>query len=106
MCNRLLGIVDEEREESSQWVVVCVRVERVKSFAPQIHHYVADVFVGPMSHLSMPADLEKHRCGVFLGRKLFEPSPQKIDPPSCALSPVGVLHQAWMVENCADEAQS
>lgn len=103
MCKCLLNIVDEELEEASEWVVVCVRVERVKSFAPQIHHYVADVFVGPPLHLSISADLQKHRSGVLQGSKVFEPSPQDIDPPSCALSPQGVLHQAWMMENCADD---
>ena len=35
-----------DEEEKEQWVAICEHVERVKSFAPKIDHYVADVFVG------------------------------------------------------------
>lgn len=32
---------------NEKWIIVCDHVEKVKSFAPTVAHYVADIFVGP-----------------------------------------------------------
>lgn len=102
MCQALLNLIDERddatlRSESN--VVVCFEVERVKSYAPNIHHYVALVFVGPTSYLPVSVNMQGHRAGVLNEKEEFEPCPADVAPPSCALSPDGALHQAWMMEN-------
>jgi hypothetical protein len=100
MCKRLLCFVqDEDTCAINDWAVVCVRVERVKSYAPQIHHYVADVFTGPSSNLPKPIDLKGSRAGIVLENEKFEPCPVEVEPPSCALSLNGVLHQHWMMDD-------
>jgi hypothetical protein len=32
----------------------------------------------------------------------FEPSPEDMEKPSCALDPNGILRQAWMMEKAED----
>lgn len=103
MCKKLLHFVQAEDGTLGDWVVVCERVERVKSYAPQIHHYVADVFVGPSRKISIKCNLKEYRAGVVLENGEFQPCPLKIEPPSCALSFDGVLHQHWMMEYDTDE---
>lgn len=114
MVRKLYIIMLEENTESSKgmdWVVACLHVEKVKSFAPTVNHYVADVFVGPKSklgaHPQHPDTLDalldtskKENCLYYNSTKgVFEGCPGTISPPSCALSAEGVLHQAWMREN-------
>lgn len=102
-CKRLLSFVEDKGDSLLDWVVVCKRVERVKSYAPQIHHYVADVFVGPSGKLSTQFNFRGHRAGVVRENGEFRPCPLEIEPPSCALSSDGVLHQNWMMEDDSDE---
>ena len=104
--------------EDIDWVVICHHVEKVKSFAPTVNHYVADVFVGPRttarnsfhpqhhqqqqhdaSFLHYLDDTEStQHCYVYdsTSSKLSE-VPSTVSPPSCALSADGVLHQEWMM---------
>lgn len=103
MCEKLLEFVDAREDTSNDWVVVCAQVERVKAYAPHIHHYVADVFIGPcLSPLPFSANLEGHRVGILQQNGEFECCPGASSPPSCALSPDGALHQAWMMEECIE----
>ena len=98
MSQSMMDIVDQEDIGTEEWVVLCTRVERVKSYAPQIHHYVADVFVGPLSLLPVPVDLQGRRAGILSDDKEFCACSSQLEPPSCALSPDGVLHQEWMMD--------
>lgn len=98
VCKSLSLIAEEE--VASDWVACCTNVERVKSFAPTVYHYVADVFVGPFDQLEkrgLLVDTMQGRAGI-LNAGCFEPSPDVMDKPSCALDPNGVLHQEWMME--------
>jgi tRNA G37 N-methylase Trm5 len=102
MCKTLLGHVDEDGKPRD-WVVLCVGVEQVKSYAPRIHHYVADVFVGPLSSFTISVELEGHRAGILQNNNEFDACLEGIIvPPSCALSPDGVLHQGWMTDSAQE----
>lgn len=90
-----------------EWTVVLHRVTKVKSFAPRVDHYVADVVAGPRSVLQtvfMDHGLEflnaDEDCFVYC---IWNQRPLQLQasricplPPSCALDPNGVLHQEWM----------
>lgn len=92
VCDTLHNLVVEEKKRRD-FMVICEHVERVKSFAPTVSHYVADIFLGlPGSH---PLKLPCPAVGVLDG-DLFCPCPRDIQAPSCALSPDGALHQDWM----------
>lgn len=97
LCSRLSSLATEEGKPGT-WVILCSHVERVKSFAPTIAHYVADVFMGPPER--HPRGLEARssttRAGMITSKGNFVQSPTDCEPPSCALSPEGVLSQAWM----------
>jgi tRNA G37 N-methylase Trm5 len=89
-------------EVSLDWVVLCTHVERVKSFAPSVYHYVADVFIGTRNAIQAQGILVimgaataglMQRCGNFV------PSPDIPRKPSCALDRNGVLHQDWMLDS-------
>ena len=98
----------------TDWVVICHHVEKVKSFAPTVNHYVADVFVGPRSTARTCVPPQRHTqrhgdsylvqmhdtgtCYVYDSTTgtLLEPPPNQ-SPPSCALSSDGALHQEWMM---------
>jgi tRNA G37 N-methylase Trm5 len=107
------------------WMVLVVHVEKVKSFAPNVNHYVADVFVGPAhdspsytssltNHISKDGwkqFLDEHEKGIGCIAGVLDIDGQCIypctittaadiiAPPSCALSPHGILHQAWLRSN-------
>jgi Met-10+ like-protein len=96
------------------WVVICHHIEKVKSFAPTVNHYVADVFVGPREQAlecrhpqhkeGSDSGLEEiagdESCFVYDGtNNLFSACTTEVTVPSCALSPDGVLHQEWMRSN-------
>lgn len=98
MCKTLLDHVEEDGKPED-WVVLCVWVERVKSYAPKIHHYVADVFIGPKSCLPISVELYGHRAGFLQNNNEFCACMAEVVPPSCALSPDGVLHQDWMMDS-------
>jgi hypothetical protein len=46
VCTHLFNLVKDEHE-GNDWIVLCTHIERVKSFAPTVCHFVADIFVGP-----------------------------------------------------------
>ena len=71
-------------------------MEKVKSFAPNVNHYVADVFCGP--RLGINVDLRENNIGVCGSDGGLEERPDIIEPPSCALDHAGVLNQVWMME--------
>jgi tRNA G37 N-methylase Trm5 len=84
-------------EQSDEWVVIVVHVEKVKSFAPTVNHYVADVFAGPPSSCPFVDVTATHGTAYVVrdGRmELCEDD--SVSPPSCALSDDGALHQSWM----------
>ena len=89
---------------TSDWVVACANVEKVKSFAPTINHYVADVYCGPNDGSVNLPNMTNNRKGdnnVWLrehgGAKVWTSIDcPPLNPPSCALNDDGVLHQAWM----------
>jgi Met-10+ like-protein len=105
LCRCLARITVEE--VLPDWAVVCTNVERVKSFAPTVYHYVADVLVGPRKAIrdrgimiSMGA-----ACVGMMNAATgeFSPSPDQPSKPSCALDINGVLHQDWMMEDRTEE---
>mmetsp|Transcript_1345 Transcript_1345/g.3797 ORF Transcript_1345/g.3797 Transcript_1345/m.3797 type:complete len:252 (-) Transcript_1345:59-814(-) len=103
LCRSLVRIA-EELGRPSTWVSACNHMERVKSFAPTISHYVADVFVGPMGHAPTALQQKQELCAhadvatrafVLRNDEWSECGPVS-KPPSCALSESGVLCQRWM----------
>lgn len=101
LCVRLLGFVRDENLEQV-WLVVANHLEKVKSFAPTVNHYVADVFLGPPARYSgnWPSDRLSLPNAGFAGYVHPEHGLKEcrcqVDPPSCALSPGGALHYDWM----------
>lgn len=117
LCHRLNILAREERKPN-EWWILCDHVERVKSFAPTVFHYVADVFVGIPSEASYsrgqeflqeeittstsPADGDdiKSPCRAWMRRRSDQTWTPALDEtvtrPSCALSPDGILSQDWM----------
>ena len=90
-----------QRENAASWVVVLAYIERVKSFAPTVNHYVADIWAGPhglCSEAWKDMGLEPGTACLLTSSGVLEHCPTSIDPPSCALSEDGVLNQAWMRE--------
>jgi tRNA G37 N-methylase Trm5 len=84
-------------EQSKGWVVMVVHVEKVKSFAPTVNHYVADVYAGPRSSCPLvDTTTTPGTANVLLGGKMELCEVKSVDPPSCALSEHGALHQEWM----------
>ena len=120
-----------EHEETFDWIILVAHVEKVKSFAPTINHYVADVFVGPREYYQPPnrpkatfvhkLKLTTGLTGVLhtdgtliLCPRRSDTSDDKsvasvafVEAPSCALSKDGVLNQEWMreLENAFDDSQ-
>eukprot|EP00546_Thalassionema_frauenfeldii_P015937 CAMPEP_0178896530 /NCGR_PEP_ID=MMETSP0786-20121207/1229_1 /TAXON_ID=186022 /ORGANISM="Thalassionema frauenfeldii, Strain CCMP 1798" /LENGTH=466 /DNA_ID=CAMNT_0020566953 /DNA_START=94 /DNA_END=1494 /DNA_ORIENTATION=- len=98
VCRCLVKICSEE---AFSWSAVCSNVEKVKSFAPNVNHYVVDIFVGPrdqLAHHGIQLELKENQAGLLLPDGQFKPSPEIMDNPSCALGPDGVLNQRWMRE--------
>lgn len=79
------------------WFVVCQEVVRVKSFAPQVNHYVADVYCGPQKPTSHSDEDDDALVWVRVDKDKWssfrKPPATK---PSCALDDGGVLHQSWL----------
>jgi tRNA G37 N-methylase Trm5 len=94
VCARVSGLAKQEGK-GDDWVAICTHIERVKSFAPTVNHYVADVFVGPRVMCRMGIDAGTI-AGIQRPDSTFVACPTNIDPPSCALSKDGVLCQEWM----------
>ena len=95
----------------TDWVVICHHVEKVKSFAPTVNHYVADVFLGPrrlaqrrahpqiqQHHLQHDDESylqqldtigSHHQCSCYVydtATGVLAAVPPAVSPPSCALS--------------------
>jgi tRNA G37 N-methylase Trm5 len=94
VCDRLLTLIKEE-DLPGCWIVLCEHVEKVKSFAPTVSHFVADIFLGLPERHPRGSEMQGATAGILAGGS-FCPCPEDIQPPSCALSPGGVLHQEWM----------
>ena len=88
-------------KSSSSWVAICNHIEKVKSFAPTVFHYVADVYLGPADRFAaspgtqQDLNVQDGQAGVIVHDE-FNLCPEAIEPPSCALSPDNVLSQQWM----------
>ncbi|CAJ1966223.1 unnamed protein product [Cylindrotheca closterium] len=93
---------NEEDASGNKWIVVCHYVEKVKSFAPTVAHFVADVYVGRPSGLNSSSascqdiDPSCTTAVVVQTDGTLIHCPETVKPPSCALSPDGVLSQEWM----------
>ena len=96
LCRKLLSLTIEEGRPND-WTICCKTLERVKSFSPTVSHYVADVYLGPKPRHHGLVVTTKYRCGTRHNGS-FLPCMDDVEPPSCALSPTGVLHQEWMME--------
>mmetsp|Transcript_48878 Transcript_48878/g.118336 ORF Transcript_48878/g.118336 Transcript_48878/m.118336 type:complete len:601 (-) Transcript_48878:52-1854(-) len=115
LCSRLFSYVQERQTvtaamASPDWVVICVHVERVKSFAPTVSHYVADVFVGLPDRLveflvqNNLGVVSEHLKDISYGVLQRDPESNEIsfmtsanpDMPSCALSKHGAISEEWM----------
>ena len=90
-----LKLLTEQHNHSKEWHVICTHVEKVKSFAPMVDHVVADIFVGPTESQK----IKDFGCSGVIGSsgELNRTVIGEIDPPSCALSKDGILHQDWMM---------
>jgi tRNA G37 N-methylase Trm5 len=101
LCVRLKGYLGkDENELHHDWVVLGHHLEKVKSFAPTVNHYVADVYLGPRPSFTYSTSNGPFHCepgfvGFVEKGKLKECRPG-VKPPSCALSATGALHQEWM----------
>ncbi len=85
-----------------EYVAVCCNVEKVKSFAPKVDHYVADIWVGPRGAYAGYGKDEVIFGGILTNgdgesTKFEACSTDAIEEPSCALKKDGVLHQDWMM---------
>jgi len=95
-CKSLLDIC-RQVGRPDDWVVLCSHVENVKSFAPTVSHFVADIFVGPPALHSRSNELSGScNAGVLLKTECI-PCSADVLIPSCALSPTGPLSQSWMM---------
>jgi Met-10+ like-protein len=93
-CKSLLDICNEIGRPDD-WVVLCNHVEKVKSFAPTVSHFVADIFVGPSALHIRSHELSGSKAGVLRQHECVS-CKGDILVPSCALSSTGPLSQSWM----------
>ncbi|KAL7569302.1 hypothetical protein ACA910_016848 [Epithemia clementina (nom. ined.)] len=79
--------------------ILCAHLEKVKSFAPTINHYVADIYIGPPQTSTTGNSQGEWVAGMIVENKQVVgtiPTGAQVKKPSCALSPDGVIHQTWM----------
>jgi len=96
VCHRLGQYCKDSKKAEPQWKTVGVHLEKVKSFAPTVSHYVLDVYVGP--NPPKAARLGNCRAGLVLSSDASLIScDENVAIPSCALSPTGALSQSWMM---------
>lgn len=101
LCRRLLEMSKElSPPPLEEWAVICQHVEKVKSFAPTVNHYVADVFLGNPADINCDDVMKGGGVGVVDKNGTIEKVDLtlQLDIPSCALSKDGVLCQDWMME--------
>ena len=99
LCGCLFKMVQKlEHAPKHKWSVVCTHVEKVKSFAPTVNHYVADVFLGSPDSIGLESSVGPGRVGIIdkEGNATIVDVSTPLNIPSCALSEDGVLHQEWM----------
>lgn len=80
--------------------VLCNHIERVKSFAPRVDHFVADIFVGtkPYEDLENKEKMTVRRGIINVDGSFRIACPDTPLPlPSCALGN-GKIDQEWMLE--------
>ena len=95
---RSLVCISKKNEYSRDWHAVCNHIERVKSFAPKVDHYVADVFVGPLNSPSLfGKGVDNVNTTGVLHSGVFTATPLVVSTPSCALNTEGIIHQKWMM---------
>ena len=90
-----LQLLKKEEKKPATWIVLCHNIEKVKSFAPTVAHYVADIFLGPHKRIPDDVNMNGAVAGVILKGEFHE-CPGNTKPPSCSLSADGVLNQEWM----------
>ena len=100
LCRRLFVMVQElDPAPSKRWSVICPHVEKVKSFAPTVNHYVADVFLGEPASIRLEESVSQGSAVIVDTNhsvSVLDTSAPLL-PPSCALSKDGALHQDWML---------
>lgn len=96
LCWTILGYV-QGIGYLKHWKVVCPNIEKVKSFAPTVAHYVADIYLGPDQDDNYPlVSLGEAGCNVGDNRIETVTLDSRPDPPSCAISRDGPISQEWM----------
>jgi len=84
------------QKDSDHVHVLCHHIERVKSFAPKVDHFVLDIFVGPILPVELGLELGGKQIGIINQNGNFVECGVELPPPSCALGN-GVLDQEWMM---------
>jgi hypothetical protein len=114
LCLKLQTYATVEELFGEESIVCVVHVEKVKSFAPTVNHYVADVFIGNMHHFHDcicrikewyewdNENFNEIKPG-FTGmiRKdgyVIDISEREAKVPTCALEPGGTIYREWMAE--------
>jgi len=95
--SELSRIIDNSNLQEKEHIILCHHIERVKSFAPKIDHYVADIYLGPYlpPYLNNSIEMKDIYKGAILEDDFtVTECPNTVDPPSCALG--GILKQEWM----------
>jgi hypothetical protein len=95
VCHRL-DVLAKEENRPDNWFILCNHVERVKSFAPTVFHYVADIFVGPKERIEMDESLSLPSCSslsssVNNNGGVVTTTSTNTDTTSC---------RAWMKRRC------
>lgn len=83
--------------EPSSVYVLCNHIEHVKSYAPRIGHFVADIFVGPITFLNGKSFTAKRGLLNPDGSLKMQCHDSPLPLPSCALGH-GKLNQEWMFD--------
>jgi hypothetical protein len=99
LCHCLLRLARDDGRVDA--VILGMHLEKVKSFAPKVNHYVADVWIGPekcQPVINENLCLRRHTAAVVKdkGSSLCIVNVERVPVPSCALSEDGALCQAWM----------
>lgn len=109
LSQRLRSFIEEEVDLPFQHgtTVLVHHIEKVKSFAPTVNHYVADVFIGSMEQIQSNLKINicdirsspnAYHAGVLQNKKLIIWCEHDIQPPSCAISVDGPINQDWLRE--------
>ena len=105
LCRRLFAMTKElDPPPTDEWSVICTHVEKVKSFAPTVNHYAADVFIGQPEDIGHDSSVGRGSIGIVdsAGKAAMSDLTTPLVIPSCALSKDGVLHQDWMLNEASE----